>query len=123
MTHAERVDVYLDHIVEAIDRAVSYLASLRTPDELRATPLVQDAVIRNIVIIGEAANRIQSADPAFVERHPGLPWVEMRGMRNKVVHEYFAVDWAVVWRTVKGDLPRLRRQITELNRPLSPAEL
>ena len=49
--------------------------------------------------------------PAFVASHPELPWIEMRGMRNKMIHEYFDVDWTLVWATVKNDLPRLQQQI------------
>ena len=74
----------------------------------------QDAVIRNIEIIGEAANRIQRHAPEFVTAHPELPWIEMRGMRNKMIHDYFDVDVSVVWRTVKDDLPRLRQQINDM---------
>jgi uncharacterized protein with HEPN domain len=74
----------------------------------------QDAVIRNIEIIGEAANRIQRDTPEFVAAHPQLPWIEMRGMRNKVIHNYFDVNLTVVWNTVKDDLPRLKRQIDDL---------
>ena len=70
---------------------------------LRQNEQTQDAVVRNIEIIGEAASRIQSIAPEFVVSHPELPWIEMRGMRNKMIHEYFDVDWAVVWSTVKDD--------------------
>lgn len=68
----------------------------------------QDAVIRNIEIIGEAASRIQRQAPEFVKAHPELPWVQMRGMRNKMIHDYFDVQVDVVWNTIKEDLPRLK---------------
>jgi len=67
--------------------------------------------VRTIAIIGEAAARIQKISPAFVASHSALPWVEMRDMRNKMIHEYFDVDWDIVWRTVKDDLPALKGQI------------
>ncbi len=62
---------------------------------------VQDAVIRNLEIIGEAASQIQRQAPEFVTAPPELPWVEMRGMRNKVIHNYFDVSLRVVWNTIK----------------------
>jgi uncharacterized protein with HEPN domain len=52
--------------------------------------------------------------PEFVVSHPELPWIEMRGMRNKMIHEYFDVDWDIVWRTVRDDLPALRQQIEDV---------
>jgi uncharacterized protein with HEPN domain len=83
-------------------------------EALRQYQQVQDAVIRNIEIIGEAATRIQKHAPEFVIAHPELPWIEMRGMRNKMIHNYFEVSWTIVWNTIKDDLPRLKRQIDDL---------
>ena len=74
----------------------------------------QDAVIRNIEIIGEAANRVQREQPELVMAHPELPWIEMRGMRNKMIHNYFDVSLEIVWATVKNDLPKLKQQIDAL---------
>ena len=65
----------------------------------------QAAVIRNIEIIGEAANRIHKQAPELVAAHPSLPWHEMRGMRNRMIHNYFDVNIDVLWGTVM-DLPR-----------------
>ena len=74
----------------------------------------QDAVTRNIEIIGEAARQIQRHAPQFVTAHPELPWIEMRGTRNKMIHDYFDVDVKVVWGTVKQDLPALKKQIERI---------
>ncbi len=74
----------------------------------------QDAVIRNIEIVGEAARQIQQHSPEFVTAHPELPWIEMRGMRNKMIHDYFDVDVKVVWGTVKQDLPALKKKIERI---------
>ena len=65
-------------------------------------------------VIGEAANRIHKIAPDFEAKHPELPWIEMRGMRNKVIHDYFDIDWPTVWDTVKDDLPLLLKQIKSL---------
>jgi uncharacterized protein with HEPN domain len=114
MKHPERVEDYLEHIAEAIERATNYLVPLKNTEELQQNQQVQDAVVRNIEIIGEAANKIQKMDSGFAANHPELPWIEMRGMRNKVIHNYFDVDWDVIWSTVKDDLPRVKKQIDEL---------
>lgn len=68
-------------------------------------------------MIGEAANRIQKVAPKFVTEHPALPWSQMRGIRNKVIHDYFDVAWDVVWETVKVDLPPLLHQVKSLLTP------
>ena len=77
-------------------------------------PQVQDAVVRNIEIIGEAVTKINSTAPDFIQRHPELPWAQMRAMRNIAIHEYFFVDLEIVWTTVKNDFPELKRQIEAL---------
>ena len=114
MKHPERVEDYLEHMVEAIDRAISYLGPIKDVGALDQNPQVQDAVVSSIEVIGEAANHIQRMDPDFSEKHPELPWVELRGMRNKIAHEYFDVDWPIVWGTIKTDLPILREQVYTL---------
>ena len=74
----------------------------------------QDAIVRTIAVIGEAASRIQKVAPAFLAAHPELPWSQMRGIRNKVVHDYFDVAWDVVWDTGKQDLPPLLEKVKSL---------
>lgn len=81
--------------------------------------LVQDAVIRNIEIIGEASNNIQRVDPAFAAQHDDIPWLVMYTMRNRVSHGYDKVDLEIVWKTIQGDLPGLHAQITEVSATLS----
>ncbi len=114
MTHPERVQDYLQHIAGAIERAIRYVGSLDSVAALQQNEQAQDAIVRTISVIGEAANRIQNAAPEFVARHPQLPWSQMRGIRNKLVHDYFDIAWDVVWNTVKEDLPPLLRQIRAL---------
>ena len=63
-----------------------------------------DAVVRNFIIIGEAASHLPED---FIERHPDLPWPEMSDMRNIVVHEYFGVSNKILWETIQSDLPPL----------------
>ncbi len=73
--------------------------------------LVQDAVIRNIEIIGEASNNILRVAPEFAARHGDVPWQVMYTMRNRVSHGYDKVDLEIVWKTIQSDLPGLCSQI------------
>lgn len=114
MKHPERVEDYLEHIAQAIERATLYVERLGSAEAFRLSQRDQDAVIRNIEIIGEAARQIQRHDPEFVTAHPELPWSDMRDIRNKVIHHYFEVDINIVWRTVKNDLPQLKQEIDHL---------
>jgi uncharacterized protein with HEPN domain len=114
MNHPERVEDFLEHIAEAIERAIEYVQPLDSVSAFKQNRRDRDAVIRNIEIIGEAASRIGKHAPEFVAAHPELPWIEMRGMRNKMIHDYFDVNLNVVWNTVKEDLPALKKQIDGL---------
>ncbi len=114
MKHPERVEDYLEHIAQAIQRATEYIERLGDVSAFWQSQRDQDAVIRNIEIVGEAARQIQQHSPEFVTAHPELPWIEMRGMRNKMIHDYFDVDVKVVWGTVKQDLPALKKQIERI---------
>ena len=114
MSHPERVEDYLEHIADAIERAMRYIAGLEDLAALERDEKAQDAVVRTLTVIGEAAVRIHREAPQFVAEHPELPWSQMRGIRNKVVHDYFDVAWDVVWDTVKQDLPPLLDQIRAL---------
>jgi uncharacterized protein with HEPN domain len=114
MKHPERIEDYLQHIAQAIARAASYVEPLPGMEAFQKNPQAQDAVIRNIEIIGEAATKIQQQAPEFIKAHPELPWSDKRRMRNKVIHHYFGVELPVVWTTVKDDLPKLKQQLDAL---------
>jgi uncharacterized protein with HEPN domain len=111
--HPDRVPEYLQHIVEAIDRATGYVAGMDAAAFEQDTR-TQDAVIRALQILGEAANKARIADPVLQSRAPEIPWDVMYGMRNRIVHDYFEVDLDVVWQTIQRDLPVLRPQIVQL---------
>jgi uncharacterized protein with HEPN domain len=116
MRHPERVEDYLAHIAEAISRATSYVQSFDS-EAFAQDQRVQDAVVRNIEIIGEAVTQINRVAPDYIASHPELPWAQMRAMRNVVIHQYFDVDANVLWTTVEDDLPRLKQQIDALLKP------
>ena len=105
-----RDPAYLLDILNSSVQAVEYLNESTLEEFLHET-LRQDAVIRRIEIIGEAAGKISQE---MIAAHPELPWREMKLMRNLLIHEYADVDIHEVWRTVKTDLPPLITALTEL---------
>lgn len=98
------------HILEAIDRVSRYVENLTFEDFVNDDRTFY-AVVKNIEIIGEAANMLTYK---FRESYPLIPWRSICGMRNYIVHEYFAVDSDVVWNVVKEDLPSLKQMLLEI---------
>jgi uncharacterized protein with HEPN domain len=109
----QRLADYLAHILEAIERIERYTEDMVELAFLD-NHLVQDAVIRNFEIIGEASNNIENHYPEFAVEHPELPLAVAYQMRNAVAHGYFKVDFEIVWKTIHRDLPGLHAQVTEV---------
>ena len=109
----QRLPDYLNHILEAIERIEEYVSEL---DEMAflGNKLVQDAVIRNFEVIGEASNNIEKRFPEFVAAHPELPLASAYQMRNAVAHGYFQVDFEILWKTIQRDLPGLHTKVEEI---------
>jgi uncharacterized protein with HEPN domain len=99
--------VYLQHIMDAINRIEKYLDKV-TCEEFLENELVQAAVIREIEIIGEASKRLPED---FRIKNPNMPWRKMAGMRDKLVHDYMGVDIDAVWDTVDRDIPQLKNKL------------
>ncbi len=93
----------IEDILESIEKTQRYTKGMSFEDFV-ADELVFDAVVRNISIIGEASNHIPER---IQEQYPDVPWNEMRGIRNVLVHEYFGISATVLWHTIKHDLPPL----------------
>lgn len=108
-----RVLDYLTHIQHAIGRIQRYTKGLDQRAFL-GNDMAQDAVIRNIEIIGEAANNIRKSDPGFAEQHTNIPWAVMYAMRNRVSHAYHTIDFELVWTTIKSDLPSIMEQVEDI---------
>jgi uncharacterized protein with HEPN domain len=90
-------------IIEAIEAVQDYCRGI-TYESFASDRKTIDAVVRNFIIIGEAATRLPED---VTEQHPDLPWREMRDMRNIAVHEYFGVDPMIIWQTLRRNLPPL----------------
>ena len=116
MSKALRAPDYLEHILEALARIGRYTGGMDESEFLN-NELVQDAVLRNIETLGEAANNILRAAPAFAAQHAHIPWLVMYTMRNRVSHGYDQVDLEIVWKTLQTDLPRLYAPIQALLPP------
>ena len=114
----QRLPDYLGHILEAIARIQSYVQDVDEHGFL-ASKIVQDAVIRNLEVIGEASRNIERVHPEFAAAHPEIPLALANDMRNALAHGYFKVDLAIVWKTIQTNLPDLYAQITEVNAALS----
>ena len=104
--------VYLRDILDAINHIEEYLAGV-TLEAFQADRMRQDAVVRQIGIVGEASRKLSET---FRRDHPGVPWSDAIGMRHKVLHDYFEVDCQTVWDTAREDLPDLRERVTSLLR-------
>ena len=100
---------YLLHVLDAIDAILEYTADGR--DAFFADRKTQDAVIRNVEIIGQAVKGLSDRTRAL---QPDVPWRQIAGMRDKLIHEYFGVDLALVWDVVERELPALRPQVEAL---------
>jgi uncharacterized protein with HEPN domain len=108
--NSQRLADYLAHIIEAIDRIERYTEDM-TEMGFLGNLLVQDAVIRNLEIVGEASNNIDKYFPDFAANHAELPLALAYQMRNTVAHGYFKVDFEIVWKTIHSDLAGFRMLI------------
>jgi uncharacterized protein with HEPN domain len=110
MSNELRDTDYLEHIQTAIKKILRYLESI-DETQFRADELLQDAVIRNLEIIGEAVSKLIAALKA---NYLDVPWIEISGMRNRLIHGYISVNLQIVWDTVQEILPRCSGRIEQI---------
>lgn len=104
--------VYIQHILDSIKHVESFLNELNHNENLFASKLYwQNAFVRELEIIGEAANHL---DKQFIEDHPEIPWGKVIKMRHKLIHDYFDIRMDLVWLTAIQDLPALKPQLLSL---------
>lgn len=107
-----RLPDYLEHMRQAATDACGFAEGL-SREAFLDDKRTQQAVILNLIIIGEAATKVMEADDAFVRSHTEIPWRNMRGMRNRIAHGYFDIDLEVVWGTLQSALPHLLERLPQ----------
>ena len=105
--------ILLADILNCIDKISAYTEGLDEAAFLQSD-IVQDAVERNIGVIGEAVTKLQKKAPELIASTPNIPWHFARGMRHVIVHDYGTVNYSRVWQTIREDLPKFRAQIAAL---------
>jgi uncharacterized protein with HEPN domain len=103
-------ELLLEDMLESCERILEYTNGLSF-ENFRKNYLVVDAVVRNFTIIGEAAGRILDA---YKVKHPEIEWDRIRGFRNRIVHDYFGIDYQIVWIIIENNIPELRDLIKKI---------
>ncbi len=109
MNEREKDIIRLQHIAQAIESIYQFIGKQEFED-FQSDKLVQSGVIRQFEIIGEASRNVSSS---IKEQNPDIPWNEVAGLRNLLVHEYFRVDISTIWETYLQDLPYFKSRVNE----------
>ena len=104
------IPLLLEDMWEAIERVERYTNGVTHETFLHDEKTV-DAVVRNLEIIGEAANRLPEE---FKGQHPDIVWTQIVGLRHRIVHDYFGIDLTLVWQILQQDLPAFKAQLRQL---------
>lgn len=103
-------NVYLFHIRDSINKIIDYTSNINFEDFENET-IIQDALIRQFEIIGEASSKLTKD---FRDKHNNIPWNRIIGMRNKLIHDYFGVEIKKLWDTVQEDIPIFKKDILKI---------
>lgn len=117
MTESRLVD-YLDHMLEAARLACSYVESM-SKENFLADKRTQQAVILNMIVLGESATKLLKDRPSFPDQYPDIPWKSIKGMRNRIAHGYFDIDLDIVWDTVRTSVPQLLEHLPQIRQAVA----
>ncbi|RAK10301.1 uncharacterized protein with HEPN domain [Halanaerobium saccharolyticum] len=107
--------LFLKDIIKAMNKIFNYTEKM-TKEDFKKDDKTIDAVLRNVEIIGEAANKLSER---IYEENKSVPWGRMIGLRNIVIHEYFGVDLNIIWQIVTVNLPETKPEIEEILKEIS----
>jgi len=102
--------IYLEHILDSINAIKEFSENL-TEEELNTNRMKQNAIVREVEIIGEA---IKNISESLKENHDEIPWKKISGTRDKIVHHYFGMNLEIIWNIIIHELPRLEKQIEHI---------
>ncbi len=102
--------VFIEHIIDSIEKIEMFMKGI-SKENFQKNIQLQDALVRRIEIIEEA---VKNLPKNFKNRHLGIPWIKIAGMRDKLTHHYFGVDLEIVWKTVNEDIPILKKYIQSI---------
>ncbi len=110
-----RLPDYLDQMLDAALQACSYVEGMRK-EVFLADKRTQQALILNLIIIGEAVTKLLQTHGDFLEHHADVLWRSMKGMRNRIAHGYFDINLEMVWETIQKALPELAARLPSIRR-------
>ncbi|MBS3076107.1 DUF86 domain-containing protein [Candidatus Pacearchaeota archaeon] len=110
------IAIFIEHITESIDKIEEYSENL-TKEKLIKDSIIQDAIVRRIEIIGEAAKNLSDD---FKEKNSFIPWREIIGTRDKIIHHYFGVNLDMIWEIITINIPDLKIKILKIKKELEP---
>jgi uncharacterized protein with HEPN domain len=108
------IQLLIEDILESLDKIDRYMVGLDREGFLQDDKTI-DSVVRNLEIIGEAANRLPGD---FRSRHTEIAWHRIVGLRNRIVHDYFGIDLDIIWEILQRELPDLKARISALRKAL-----
>ena len=106
----QRDELYLEDIIEACDYIAGFVEGVDF-DDFSDSELIRSAVLEKLIVIGEAVSRLSGE---FKDRHPEVEWPAIAGLRNRIVHGYFRIDWTIIWTAATEEAPSLRDQVARI---------